>query len=277
MVLFQTQMTQKAPGRRRLNTSGITGEMRLSVVHLGTTLKAENHDVDDVWSYSAEQGSGGHREIRKSSKSPYKNMYELSRKNKNDIPLNKGYWKIPGLSSNLLGDYSKDFLSKKHLKGKGIYEAKFRKWYSTLEQEKSLILPPIKTTTLAHDSVFDPSKLEEKNYISQHLSSSSPLKRFARDQVHLPRIYSNCLGCRDCRRTYTNEIFIENYLTRNNILPMCGKSPDEPGNISGIHHCDVLGERYCKNCIEKRNRRFSQQLEDSVVGSDMKYTHYSGT
>ena len=275
-----THVTQYPPRRRRQNVG--PDELCLPVVNLGASLKPENQDLDEIWTYSSEPSPlyrQNYQNVNErqtpASKSPeYKNIYELSRAYKTSLPLNKGYWKIPGLSKNLIGDHSKG--SGTHLKEKGVYEAKFRKWYNNNVHENTVILPPMQTST--RENVYDAAKVAEKNYIWRHTHVSNPFKRFSRSEIHLPRIYSNCLGCRECRRIYTNEIFTENYLSRNNKSPMCCKSPDMADSSVGIHHCDVLGERYCKNCIEKRNKRFSRQLENSifsVTDKHVKSPHYN--
>lgn len=268
-------MAQRTLKRKRKKAD--PREVYLPVVQLGTTLKSENDDVDDIWTISTEDRHMEKCQPKHSQgKNPtYRNIYEFSQKHRTNIPLHKGYWKIPGLTNNLLGGHSEDFLAKRHLKEKGLYETKFRNWYSRLVHENTVVLPPIQTSTRAQENVTDSKGLSEKNYILSHLHNSGPVKRFARDEIHFPSVFSNRMGCRECRRIYTSEMFTENYLSRNLTSPACCKSPDEVENRIGIHHCDVLGERYCKKCTEKRNRRFSKALEESVPSSSGNaYVHY---
>ena len=276
-------MTQHPQKRRRQIVR--PDEITLPVVHLGASLKPENHDLDELWTYSPAPSPLYSKTSPKSDKdtqtpvpkSPkHKNIFELSNAYKTSLPLNKGYWKIPGLSTNLIGFHSKESLSKTASKDKGVYERKFRNWYNNCLHDNPRMLPPIQNSTSTRENVYDATKVAEKKYISRQIHVSSPYKRFSRSEVHLPKIYSNCLGCRECRRNYTGEIFTENYLSRNDKSPMCCKSPDMTFSSIGRHHCDVLGERYCKDCIEKRNKRFSRKLEDNILSlSGINNTHYS--
>ena len=261
-------MTQKAT--RRKQQKPLQDEVCLPVVQLGTTLRSENGSVDNFWAYTAEKrltGLPGLKHAQGTSRYPkYKNMYEFSKRNKSIIPLHKGYWKIPGLSKNILVNHSDEGFAKKHLKERGMYETKFRDWYSRLVHENTVVLPPIKTSTRVREDVPDSTKLSEKNYISKQLLQPGSVKQFEQHELRFPYIDSKGTMCRECQRNNTGSV-LGTYLPRSNKSPGYCKSPDMVGHVVEKDHCDVLGERYCKKCTEKQYKRFSKEIEQSLLST----------
>ena len=245
-----TQTTQRRPQRRRQIVK--PDEISLPVVHLGASLKPESHDLDELWTYSPSPSPEFSKKCQRNDKnrktpvpkSPrHKNMLELSQAYKTSLPLSKGYWKIPGLSTNIIGYHSKDTLSDTSGVENGAYERKFRMWYNNCFHGNHGLLPPIGTMTKANGNIGDSTNILEKNSILMQVHDSSPHSRISGSDIYSPRIYSNSPQCKKSRRMYTRETFTDNCSLRNNKFPECSESPDI-GVHMGSHHGDVLSEIY---------------------------------
>ena len=164
-------MTQHPLKRRRQIVR--PDKITLPVVHLGASLKPENNDIDELWTYSPAPSPLYSKTSPKSDKdtqtpvpkSPkHKNIFELSNAYKTSLPLNKGYWKIPGLSTNLIGFHSnKESLSKTVSKEKDVYERKFRNWYNNCLHGSPGRLPPIQIRGVRQKTFTTPQRQRRRS------------------------------------------------------------------------------------------------------------------
>lgn len=248
------------------------------IVQLGGTLPTSHADTGDIWTPVIPEkdemtiSTYGRAQNVKCAK--YKNLYEYDRKHKNMFSLKKNLWKIPSLGNNFLPFQKKSQGSSEEVIG--LYRPKFHRWYSRLVHENTVVLPPIETSRRANDNVHDPSNLNEKKYIAEQHHRIGPRERFTRDELYIPDVYSQCLTCRECRKQYANDVFVQSRALRADCIPICNFAGDSrKRTMRNRQHCDVLGERYCKSCMELRNKDFSLQLEDKLlINSDLKQVHF---
>ena len=274
-------MMQKVPRLRRHKV--LQSEVCLPVVQLGTTLRSENGSVDNIWAYSTEKRLRSLSHTKQAPDTPrstkYKNMFEFSQQNKNIMPLHKAYWKIPGLPNNILGNNSDGFHHKKSLKEKGIYETKFRNWYNHLEQENTVILPPIQNTNRIRDFGHDSARGQENSILKPSKISMSA-KWNEQDVRRLPQILDVTQTNNFARKRNNTSSNFGKLLSRTYNPGIRNKSPEMTRHSLENHHCDVLGERYCKICTERWSRHISKEIEgnwfppDTTLGNSVSSSLY---
>ncbi|KAK3578556.1 hypothetical protein CHS0354_025270 [Potamilus streckersoni] len=142
----------------------------------------------------------------------------------------------------------------------GLHDRQFHVFYGRLLKENTVLLPP-KFQRLP-DMVHDGLSIQEKDYVNKYVSCTGKLERFFRDEVHVPDVYARFLACADCRLQYATNIYTQTFARGNDLSPaMCQKVKPS----SSVQYCDVLGERFCTECIRQRNRNFSLKIENSGV------------
>ncbi|XP_045198856.2 uncharacterized protein LOC123553177 [Mercenaria mercenaria] len=253
-------------------------EVLPTVVQLGSTLPAKRAYENDIWTpFIPERKEISPRtESLHTVKCPkFKNLYEYNKKHNDKFNLKRNLWKIPSLGNNFLPFQKKSPHSSSE-EVIGLYRPKFHRWYSRLVHENTVVLPPIETSERVKDDVPDSSKLSEKKYIVEQHKRTGPRERFTRDELYIPNVYSQCFTCRECQKQYANDVFNQTWQLRNASTPTCNTSNSSAKRaVLKRQHCDVLGERYCKSCIEKRNKNFSLQIEDKLLNSnDLDKVHY---
>lgn len=248
------------------------------IVQLGGTLPTNRADTDDIWTpvfpEKINMTISTNDRAQNARCAKYKNLYEYDRKHKDIFNLKKNLWKIPGLGNNFLPFQKKSQGSSEEVIG--LYRPKFHRWYSRLVHENTVVLPPIETSRRSTENMHDPSNLKEKNYIAEQHHRIDPRERFTRDELFIPDVYSQCLTCRECRRQYANDVFVQSRALRADCIPICSFAGDSRKRTTcNRQHCDVLGERYCKSCMELRNKNFSLQIEGKLLNNcDLNEVHY---
>ncbi|KAL3883138.1 hypothetical protein ACJMK2_029431 [Sinanodonta woodiana] len=150
----------------------------------------------------------------------------------------------------------------------GLHDRQFKVFYERLLKENTEMLPP--KSKKQPDMVHDCISVQEKQYVNKYVSRTGKMERFFRDEVHVPDVYARFLTCADCRFRYATSIYSQTFAKGNDISSaMCQKVTPTltPRNSSSSRdqYCDVLGERYCTECIRQRNRNFSLIIENSGV------------
>lgn len=256
-------------------------EVLPTVVQLGGTLPSRSTYENEIWTPvipERKMASKNSNAVQSVKCRKFKNLYEYNKKYNDAFNLKRNLWKIPSLGNNFLPFQNKG----PHTTSEeviGLYRPKFQRWYSRLEHENTVILPPIETSERVKYNVNDPCNLKEKKYIEEQSKQTGPRERFTRDELYLPGVYSQCFTCRECRKDYANDVFIQTWEFRNENTPLCHSNMDSARRAtSKRQHCDVLGERYCKSCIEKRNKNFSLNIEDKLLNNnDLRKVHYKSS
>ena len=209
----------------------------------------------------------------------FRNLFEYNIKHKDTYSEGKKLWKIPSIGNNILPKTEK-LTRRNSNEDIGLYKPQFDRWYSRIVHENTVILPPLKTSTRLQEKTLDPTDVKEKRYVFKAFANTGPRERFVRNELYLPDVYSECFTCRECQNQYSSDVYIQTLKRRNSKSPNCvstSTSPQRQRSFSDKRQrCDVLGERYCQSCIERRNRLFSLQVEDSLLNSNgSKKLHYT--
>lgn len=257
-------------------------EILPKVVQLGGSLPSKRAYENKIWTPTSserkETTSKNVNELPNVKCRKFKNLFEYNQKYKDTFNLKRNLWKIPSLGNNFLPFQNKG-PHKTSEEVVGLYRPKFQRWYSRLVHENTVILPPIETSERVKYDLNDPNNLNEKKYIAEQHQKTGPRERFTRDELYIPDVYSQCFTCRECRKEYANDVFNQTCGLRSDTMPLCHSST-ESAKREGLRrqHCDVLGERYCKACIEKRNKSFSLKIEDKLLNNnDLKKVHYKSS
>lgn len=250
-------------------------EVLPKIVHLGGTIHPKRKKPTDTWMpVQPDQvisGVTNHVTSHTTGRSrKFKNLFEYNKQYNDKFNLKRSLWKIPSMGNNFLPFKQKNDPDSAE-EVVGLYRPNFRKWYSRLTHENTLIETPTETSLRIRDLVHDPNNLHEKKYILEQMKETGQRERFVRDEIHLPDIYPQCYTCAECKRQYASDVYIQTWKKRNDVTTSCATSTrnGESGKrtLRKKQHCDVLGERYCRSCIERRNKNFSVQIENSITGA----------
>lgn len=256
-------------------------ELLPTVVQLGSTLPVNRAYENEIWTQvipDSKNSSPRSDTMQNVRCRKFKNLYEYNKKHNDKFNLQRNLWKIPSLGNNFL-PFKKKGNNSPSEEVVGLYRPKFHRWYSRLVHENTVILPPIETSERVKDEIPDSVNLNEKKYIIDQQKREGPRERFARDELFFPNVYNQCFTCRECRKQYANDVYSQTWLSRNATSPTC-YTTSSTGRRAVLkrQHCDVLGERYCRACIEKRNKNFSLQIEDKLLNNnDIDKVHYKSS
>lgn len=253
-------------------------EVQPGVVLLGSEIPSLRADVDYSWARPIGTAVGSSRPASRDNvstvdrKNRYKNLFEYNKKHADTFDFKTKLWKIPSIGNNFLPFRGKGLhVSPNSEEVIGLYRPTFHRWYSRLVHENTIVLPPIETSQRVKENIHEPNNYNEKKYIDKERRTTGPRERFTRDELYLPHVYNQCFSCRECRKVYANEVFNQNWATRNSSSPLhtrrSGKMTS-PQALDQRQHCDVLGERYCKDCIESRNKTFSLLIEENLMNNN---------
>ena len=259
------------------------------VVQPGARLPSLHRDVTDVWTplfpgtRERDKKEETEQEAKLSDRSvssrqqKYKNLFEYKQRHKADFGLKTNLWKIPNYSRNVLPTSTVEANdSKSKMKISGLYEQNFQRWYGRLVHENTVILPPIETSVRAKENVFDSTNLTEKKYVMKDKIRTGNLEKFASDEMYLPDVYGQFFTCKECRSNYVKDMFGQRSFKRHKTVPITSRENTRfYKSVAEKQHCDVLGERYCRSCIEKRNKVFFREIEDQLLSvKDLSKIHY---
>lgn len=260
-------------------------EMLPKIVQLGATIPVKRKQADDTWMPILTEpkvtSSSSNMTSQTTKCQKFKNLFEYNKKYNDKFNLKRNLWKIPSMGNNFL-PFQKKGDPDSADEATGLYRPNFQNWYSRLVHENTVILPPIETSGRVRENFHEPTNLLEKKYILKQMKNTGPRERFLRDEIHLPDVYSQCFTCKECQREYVNDVYVQTWKQRNDVTPLCTVKTrhGESGRRASRkkQHCDVLGERYCRACIERRNKNFSLNIENKLARSkDMKSVHYRNT
>lgn len=253
-------------------------EVAPRIVQLGGSLPAKPHEYySRLWTPALsekaefEQKSVNGLPVVKCPK--FKNLFEYSQKYNEALNFKRKLWLTPGVGNNIL-PVKKTSPRPLPDEAIGLYQPDFHKWYNRLVHENTIVLPPIDTSNRMKETVHDSRSLREKKYIAEARRQTGPRERFARDELYVPDVYNQCFTCGECHRQYVNDIYSKTWSLRNSQNTTCSSTTDDRTNMTR-QTCDVLGERYCKACIESRNKNFSLRIEDRLLNNnDLRKVHY---
>lgn len=142
----------------------------------------------------------------------------------------------------------------------GIYSKSVGDLYAVLTRENSIMPPPSQTSERLTHRQADMRNLAEKRYIMNDFYKQGKIARFERDEAFIPTVYDEYFRCKRCRKEYVSKLYTEWFSKRNYASPICIKCQNDE-NVKNMQFCDVLGKRYCANCVENSNRQFSTNIE----------------
>ncbi|KAL4232470.1 hypothetical protein ACF0H5_007163 [Mactra antiquata] len=256
--------------------TGKRGEVLPRIIQLGGSLPASQDVHSRTWTPSVpEKPCKVDRDLNGSPvvKCPkFKNLNGYSQTYNDSLDIKSKLWLTPEVGNNIqpqgpsLRSQSQETI--------GLYRRDFQKWYNKLIHENTIVLPPIDTSKRVKETIYDSRNLREKKYIAEVHKQTGPRERFTRDELYVPDVYQQCFTCNECHRQYANDMFARTWSVRNSFKPTCNSTVKKRTNLMR-QTCDVLGERYCKSCIESRNRNFSLKIENKLINNnDLKKVHY---
>lgn len=146
----------------------------------------------------------------------------------------------------------------------GIYNKSVGDLYSLLTRENSIMPPPLQTSERLSHRKVDLRNLVEKRYIMNDFYKQGKIARFERDEAYIPTVYNEYFKCKQCKKEYISKMYTDWFSKRNDVSPICKKCQNDE-NMKNMQFCDVLGKRYCANCVEKSNRQFSTNIERTFL------------
>ncbi len=177
------------------------------------------------------------------------------RKRKDD---HRNFWSMPDLNNTV-----KNKKKSNPMEDNGIYGKKVRSLYNTVvkpttPKEKSfptVVKPGVGVVT-------DGQLLKEKAIVMKDIFSTGRMGNFARDRVVIPTVYPDVLKTKGRKKKYIRDSFTDFVRKGGTKVGLMCSGRDRNESDERCNFCDVMGNKYCSNCIESKTRTFARNYEN---------------
>ena len=171
--------------------------------------------------------------------------------------------KIPPLKKtyNILGELTKPARSVHDMEKDNLFDAtKFKKLYLRMAQPKDIPMPgPLECSERFQDLQIEPQLIQEKMLVLGEYLQTSKFQRYRQDRAVIPAGFDDVFRSKTFTRHYVTAMYVDDHekrLQRERTRPSCIRR-----ELSKCHYCDVIGNKYCKSCIESKNKWFGANVE----------------